>query len=371
MTNNAFLAIVISTILTAACGDSGDNDPALLDDPNASTTEGPTTPATDSNPFSPLEPDGGSEAAADETTDPSPMTPLEPDNESEAPVDGASDSNADQTSAPESDAEQEAPADGTSDVETDLEVRDSFDLNVRPEAIDTIEFVSGLFEFYSRPGFEGPALSAERPYYEQRETSTPFSREPFVPGTTESVLIDIDTSGTGTYSNVSTYEDSDTRQLDSRIATRTHDGTSVTWMGTYTYTDSSSLRRESYDFTTETRAVGERTFLQSGEIKRVGSPNTTSDQRPIDITYELTTGGPITGLRECDPLAGTIVYDSGFTARTGPSDFTFVETETKIEKLEGERYWHVRETTTSEGLLRDEYLIVSIGLGPFCDFPEL
>ena len=141
-------------------------------------------------------------------------------------------------------------------------------------------------------------------------------------------------------------------------------------MGEYIYTDGSSLRRERYEFTTETRSTGDGEFLQRGEFRREGSSNTTADQRPIDVSYELTTAGPISGLRECDPLAGTIVYDSGFTARTGPSDFEFIETETRIEKQEGDRYWTVRETTTDGGLLRDEYRIVSIGLGPFCDFPE-
>ena len=71
-----------------------------------------------------------------------------------------------------------------------LEIRDSFTAFGRPEAIDAIESVSGFFE---------ASLPDERPYFEQRETSIPFSRDPLAEGLTESVLIDIDAAGTGTY----------------------------------------------------------------------------------------------------------------------------------------------------------------------------
>ena len=244
---------------------------------------------------------------------------------------------------------------------TSLEVRDSFTSRVRPEAIEAIESVSGFFE---------EILPDERPYVVQRETSIPFSGDPLEQGLTESVLIDIDAGGTGTYSDVSRTEDLDTVRRESRIATRTHDGNSIVWAGTYAYSDTSSGLQQSFEFTTETRSVGQQTRLQSGEFRKESSGDFSGGNRPIDASYELTLDVVGDGSDGCFPVTGAIVYDSVFIERGEDFDVTLVETSTTIDKREGDVYWTVRETNL-DGSLRDEYQIAEIGLRPFCDFPEL
>ena len=240
------------------------------------------------------------------------------------------------------------------------EVRDPFTVTERPEAIDALDDVLGFFE---------ESLPEERPYLVRRESAIPFSRDPFVEGLTESVLIDIDAGGTGTYSDISRREDLDTIRRESAIATRTRDGDAVVWAGSYAFGDSSSGIRRSFEFTTETRSSGERTRRQSGKLRKESAGDASGANRPIDLRYELTSGVVGEGPDECLPLAGTIVYDSVFIERDG-LDVTLVDTETTLDRREGDRYWSVRETNL-DGSLRDEYRIASIGLAPFCDFPEL
>ena len=182
------------------------------------------------------------------------------------------------------------------------------------------------------------------------------------------MLIDVDAGGTGTYSDVSRRTDSDTNRRVSEIATRTYDGNSVVWMGTYAFGDSSSGIREDFEFTTETSAIGEQVRLQTGRFSRERSGGPESPL-PIDVTYELTTGVVGDGSEGCYPFTGEIVYDSESIDRDG-LDVTNVETSTTIDKRDGDVYWTVRETNL-DGSVRDEYLVAEIGLTPFCDFPEL
>ena len=242
---------------------------------------------------------------------------------------------------------------------TSLEVRDSFTAIDRPAALDDLDQVSRFFE---------ESLPDDRPYSEQRETSIPFSRGPLAEGLTESVLIDIDAGGTGTYSDVSRREDSDTIRRESEIATRTHDGNSVVWMGTYAFSDSSSGIQEDFEFMTEISTVGEQRRLLTGQFSRERSGGPESSL-PIDVTYELTTGVIEDGSEGCFPFTGEIVYDSGAIDRDG-LDVTNVVTSTTINKGDGDVFWTVRETNL-DGSVRDEYLVADIGLTPFCDFPEL
>ena len=241
-----------------------------------------------------------------------------------------------------------------------LEVRDSFTTISRPEALDAIQSVSGFFD---------ASLPDERPYIEQREVLIPFSTVPLVDGLTESVLIDIDAGGTGTYSDVSTMQDPDTIRRESANGTRTFNGNSIVWSGTHTYSDSSSGLRRDFEFTTEISAVEDQVRLQTGSFRQESSGDFSGGNQPINGTYELTTGLIEDGTEGCFPFSGTIVYDSVANEGTSP-DVTNINTSTTIEKLVGESFWTVRERDL-DGSLRDEYLLAEIGLTPFCDFPEL
>ena len=234
--------------------------------------------------------------------------------------------------------------------------------------LEVARFASGLFEFsgFDGVGFdEGQPLSAERPYFVQREISIPFSSDPFVEGLTESVLIDIDATGTGTYSEVSRTRRVSTAVLVEKMATRTYDGTSIVWSGTQERYDTSSDARLSTEFTTETRSAGERARRQTGEIVWKSRARTLRD-RPFEITYDVTTGVPTDISDGCVALTGTIVFEN----ESRGSDFSIIDSEVTITQQEGDRYWVVRETT-SDGDVVDEFMTESTPLVLFCDFPEL
>ena len=241
-----------------------------------------------------------------------------------------------------------------------LEVRDSFTAIRRPEALDAIQFISEFFD---------ASLTDERPNFQQREVSIPFSTVPLVNGLTESVLINIDAGGTGTYRDVSTMQDPDTIRRESAIATRTFNGNSIVWAGTHSYSDSSSGLRRNFEFTTEISAVENQMRFQTGSFKQQSSGDVSGGNQPINGTYELTTGLIEDGTEGCFPFSGTIVYDSVASEGT-PPDVSNVNTVTTIEKLAGESYWTVRERNLDESL-REEYMLTEIGLTPFCDVPEL
>ena len=244
--------------------------------------------------------------------------------------------------------------------ETTLELRDGFDAFDRPEALDALDEVLRFYE---------EALPDDRPFVVTTETSTPFSSDPLVEGMAESVRIDIDATGTGPYRDVSEFQDLDTVRRESAIATRTNTGSSIVWSGANAFSDTSSGIQRSFEFTTEISAIDERTRRQNGELRKESSGDFSSFNQPIDLTYDLTTG-VVADFPECDPLTGTIVYTGAFNVRTGPSDFEAIETTTTIAKQPGERSWTVRRTTLG-GDLVEEFLVSSIGVAPYCDFPEL
>lgn len=233
------------------------------------------------------------------------------------------------------------------DEATQLEVRESYhDLTI-PEAVGALSYISGYYE---------EILPEQRPYSEQSAVEQPFVRDPFTPGESRSVMIEIDEQGTGSYSDLSTNEDFDTVHVENRVATRTNTDNVITWMGTDEFSDSSAGIATNTDFTTETQLLETQQRRQTGVIERMRSGY--GADGTVRITYTLT-GSVIDSSSMCEATAGTLTYDRGI-------DSVGITT---ISKSLEDQFWKVE--VTGSGATPEHYLIQNLGTNFYCDFAEL
>lgn len=233
------------------------------------------------------------------------------------------------------------------DETTQLEIRESYhDLTI-PEAVGALSYISSYYE---------EILPEQRPYSEQSEVDQPFVRDPFTPGESRSVMIEIDEQGTGSYSDLSTNEDFDTVHVENRVATRTNTDNVITWMGTDEFSDSSAGIATNTDFTTETQLLETQQRRQTSVIERMRSGY--GADGTVRITYTLT-GSVIDSSSMCEATAGTLTYDRGI-------DSVGIAT---ISKSLEDQFWKVE--VTGSGATPEQYLIQNLGSNFYCDFSEL
>lgn len=233
------------------------------------------------------------------------------------------------------------------DTTTQLEVRESYHDETILEAVGALTYISGYYE---------AILSKQRPYSEQSEFDQPFVRVPFTPGEYQTVSIDIDEQGTGSYSDMSGNEDFQNVHVENNVATRTNTDNSIIWKGTDEFSDSSAGLVTNTDFTTETQLLDTQERRQTGVIDRTRSGYGADGS--VRISYTIT-GSVIDESSTCEVTAGTITYDRGI-------DSVGIST---ISKNTEDQFWTVK--VTGNGATADQYLIQNLGTDFYCDFGDL
>lgn len=233
------------------------------------------------------------------------------------------------------------------DETTQLSVRESYHDDTILEAVGALSYISSYYE---------EVLPRQRPYSEQSEVDQPFVRDPFTPGESSSVMIDIDEQGTGRYSDLFRSEDFDNVHVENRVATRTNTDKVITWTGRDEFSDSSAGLSTNTDFTTETQLLDTQERRQTGVIDRTRSGY--GQDGTIRLSYSLT-GSVIDSSSRCEPTAGTISYDRGI-------DSVGIAT---ISKSLEDQFWTV--SVEGNGTTPEQYLIQNPGTDFYCDFDEL
>jgi hypothetical protein len=213
-------------------------------------------------------------------------------------------------------------------------------------------------------GYYEPRIPAQRPYTEHSEFYLPYERDVYEFNwpleVTHSISIDIDESGTGTFSDKHrTWEPSNIHRIN-QVATRTETDDSITWTGGFYEIDSSAHRGIDLQFWTETRIIDEQTRWQQGTVSRLGIGLGLSVDT-IDVSYTLT-GTVSDDNSYCVPDFGTMTFTAVYVVQ--PGDYL----ETTISKEITDRYWSVVDRTL-DGDVVEEYLIPSVsGALFFCDY---
>ena len=222
-------------------------------------------------------------------------------------------------------------------------------------------------------GYYEPRIPLLRPYTEQSTSFLPYDPDNFVydPDIHEfnwplevrqTISIEIDESGTGSFSDTHrTWEPSNTHTTE-QIATRTETDDAITWAGSFYELDSSAYRGIDLQFSTTTRIIDEQTRWQQGTVSRaaIGLPI-----NPIDISYTLT-GTVSDDNSYCSPDFGTLTFTAEYQIQTSSSEADFLET--TVSKEATDQYWLVVDKTV-DGDVVEEYLISALsGALFFCDY---
>ena len=221
--------------------------------------------------------------------------------------------------------------------------------------LGAIERVSG---FYER------SLPKTRPYTRSIEIRPPNPDDFSVPRLTERTEIDIDASGTGSFSRFveSRNEGDEDIRRATLDATRTV-GDGIEWSGTYAWSVSSAGLSETFAFTTRTAAAGER-ISQRGTIE--WQPLFWERQGTTNVEYALL-GERIDGTPRCAPVSGRVAFvETDVYVGADPAETPL---STTISREPGEEYWSV-DARYADGS-RQGSLRASLDLEFHCDFGEL
>ena len=239
------------------------------------------------------------------------------------------------------------------DESLELEVRETYSGPVFPIALDVLDRVSGFYESLT---------TAARPYYVQTEVLPPEDADPHSDRITQTVNIDLDGSGSGTFSdNYLRVEPSNNHSID-KVATRTNSEGAIRWAGTYNRYDSSAAVGEAIEFTTETPVMDGQMRRQEGVIDRLSTGSASESNTPINISYTLT-GTVIDNSSDCEPNAGSMTITSDTQYLPASAE----RTTTTISKRVDDSYWVVSVATLSGDML-EQYLVPSAGTTFYCDF---
>ncbi len=229
---------------------------------------------------------------------------------------------------------------------------------------------SGFFSFH--PYDVESQIPTTRPYFEQTELLPPEILasgmiNPDRWGLTQMLIIDLDASGTGTFSD--NREERSPAGRSTRFVTtanRTNTGGSMQFMGTLTRFHSESGAETEFEITTETQVTDTGMRFQTGTlVDRYNNFGGYLGQRRT-ITYELT--GSITGnSRDCEAVAGRLTLENMPTP-SGPltEDLDIITASKTIE----DEHWTVT-VTDLDGRFRNEFLARRLLTNFYCDYPEL
>ena len=233
-------------------------------------------------------------------------------------------------------------------------------IDVRPtgEELTPLGVIERVSAFYEAP------LPKTRPYVRSVSIRPDDPEDYAALRRTVSTEIDVDASGTGSYSSfVETRNagDEDVRRT-TLEATRTV-GDGVRWSGTYAWSVSSAGLSEDIAFATRTEAVGER-VSQRGTI--AWDPRFWERSGRTDIEFELL-GERIDGSALCAPVAGRVTV---VEATASPSaDPSAVPVGTTISRAPADPDWQV-ETRYADGSLQGVRL-ESLDVEFYCEFGDL
>jgi len=250
-------------------------------------------------------------------------------------------------------------SDGKSNIDeliagTDPLVDDRVQLEVR----DSLETFGVNLSINKISGFYESLLPAERPYYVQIDESGPFVAKPFTLGFANNVNIDIDESGTGSFSDKYSTNEPSNNRVNFKIATRTNADGFITWAGTYAQNDSSAAVGEDIEFTLKSSVNSTQERTQEGVFER--HDRNSSYRHKHEVTYSLT-GKIIENTTMCEPFAGTIVNQE--LSKFGGDGLI----RTTITKEVDELYWKV-VAVSDMGQILEEYLLRTLGTDFYCDF---
>jgi len=211
-------------------------------------------------------------------------------------------------------------------------------------AIGVIRDSSDLYE---------ASIPGDRPYFEYLEEIVPWEfDENWTLTNTKKRTIDLDASGTGTYSTYTRTEfnPSDHTSV-TESGTRTNTGSSIIWTGTYNRYQRESVVSTDIDFGLETRNIDAQTRFQTGEFKW---SYTNSSSSGISINYTLT-GKPVEDSSMCEAVSGTITY---FGSRY------------KVSKNVDDPLWRAT-VFDGAGQITEEYFVDPLKPQFFCEFSDL
>lgn len=232
------------------------------------------------------------------------------------------------------------------DEESSLVVQEPFE---RPDALGLLANISDHYE---------SQIPAERPYsvLTDEVSSTDYETD----RKTQTITIDIDASGNGSFSDEYMFREAYDYDVtvETRLGTRTRIENTVGWTGSYYRLNNSAYRGEDVKFTVETTMIDSQTRTQTGTIE--SKPIGGQDQ-PIDVSYALT-GELIDNSSRCLPMHGSIEFDTPEYL-----DERMTTTNTTIKKEPEGQYWLVSKETV-DGVFLDEFLVNSVDFTFFCEF---
>ncbi|ASJ70380.1 hypothetical protein [Granulosicoccus antarcticus] len=228
----------------------------------------------------------------------------------------------------------------------ELEVRDKYHDDNISEAFEALNYISGYYE---------SILPKERPYNEESDFYQAPTEELGYVGITQAIRIDIDASGTGSYSDTYERQELANVHVENQVATRTNTGNSIKWSGTDEWSDDSAGLTTNTTFTIESSLLDtgyrQQTAVIESQSRGYGGYDGT-----MNLSYTLD-GAVIDSSSKCEAISGTLNYSH--TASSGT---------TTIAKAAEDQFWKV--TNTENGLILDEYLVRTLGADLYCDFGD-
>jgi len=211
-----------------------------------------------------------------------------------------------------------------------------------------------------RAGEVESMIPSDRPYFENTEIIPDNGNLDVHPefGLTSIITIDIDESGSGSFSDFQQELVSETEfSTITTNATRDKREDAVSIRGTYEeIVDGESI--DTSEFFIETWIVDEQTRGQ------VGDDDTLNSNVERFIIYGLV-GRVIEGTDECEPISGDVI-EALFDDQATPP----IAQRTAINKTEEDEFWSV-VTEALDGEILEEYFVRSLGATFYCGFEDL
>lgn len=212
-----------------------------------------------------------------------------------------------------------------------------------------IEIDSQLYESF---------FPAQRPYNEHIEDSDYSDYNVY--RYSDTLTIELDELGTGSYSHVRVSGNNSDTQTSSTTIARNKKDNAIELVISDQQSSSGAGSANIIEITIETTAIGTQQFRHDGT-------RSYKTYTPTQSTSSYTLIGTLIDNSDlCEPISGTIVYDSFY----GAGNEMRQDNTTKISKDSNDLYW-LYSVIGPSGQLVEQYYLRTLGIKFYCGYSEL